>query len=192
MSTIYFDLETQNMSYEVGGWANLEAVGLAVGVTWDEQYKFRTWWESQVVELIQVLASADLIVGFNVNRFDYRVLVGYSDLAQYLDEQTFDLLLEMELQGMPKTGLDSIARRNLGASKMYKSADAVTLWREGRLEQLEKYCQQDVDLLRLLTEKWEKEGFLWLSDYQYVIWPGLRPTSLAAAGVSGLYDESKV
>ena len=52
------------------------------------------------IVLILLLAGFDLIVGYNVTKFDYRVLAGYSDLANYLDAQTFDLLLEVIRQSM--------------------------------------------------------------------------------------------
>lgn len=190
MSEIYFDLETQNMSYEVGGWQNLEAVRVSVACTWDEDNKSRTWWESQAVDLLATLQGYDLIIGFNVTKFDYRVLAFYSDIANQLVEKTFDLLLEIQIQGYGLVGLDTVARLNLGAHKLYKSADAVDLWREGKLKELEEYCQMDVELTRQVTEHWAEHGVLWLDGNfsKYALWPGLRPTALVAAGLYGDRD----
>lgn len=193
MSVIFFDLETQNLSFDVGGWHNIEAVRLAVACTWDEEQGPRTWWEPQAVDLLNTLASFDLIVGFNTTKFDFRVMAFYSDVANYLSEQNFDILLEIQLQGYPLVGLDDLAKINLGEQKTLKSGSAVDLWREGSVRSLallETYCANDVQLTRHLTEFWEDRGVIWLDAVQasYALWPGLRPTSLAAAGLFGDRD----
>ena len=36
MTTIFFDLETQKLAEDVGGWANVEAMRLSVGCTHDD------------------------------------------------------------------------------------------------------------------------------------------------------------
>lgn len=193
MAVIFFDLETQNLSYDVGGWHNIESVRLAVACTWDEENGPRTWWENQAVDLLNTLYGFELIVGYNTTKFDFRVLSFYSDVANHLPEQNFDLLLEIQLQGYPLIGLDDLAQINIGERKTFRSASAVELWREGSarsLKLLETYCANDVQMTRHLTEHWQEQGVLWLDrDFsRYVLFPGLRPTSLAAAGLFGDRD----
>jgi exonuclease I len=64
---------------EVGGWSNIKKMGMAVGVCYETSTKkYHVFEEHQVADLINLLRSADLIVGFNHVRFDYEVLRGYN------------------------------------------------------------------------------------------------------------------
>lgn len=68
MNIVYFDLETKYLSDEVGGWSNIERMGLAVAVTYSTQRGgFAHYTESEVGMLIDELCNADLVVGFQVS-----------------------------------------------------------------------------------------------------------------------------
>lgn len=169
---IVLDLETQHLAGEVGGWHNLEALQVAVAVTWDERHGYRTWWEGQAADLVAELHRSDVVVGYNISAFDYAVLSLYADV-EALKERTFDILDELWQQTHRRVSLNAIAALNLGEAKSYESgADAVRLWRDGRLEDLQAYCQRDVELTKRLYELWEAEGILWVSGVSYAIWPG--------------------
>lgn len=134
---------------------------------------YRTWWEGQVGGLIAELDEARLIVGYNVSVWDYAVLSLYGRTDQ-LFEKTFDLLTEIREQTGKLVGLNTVALLNLGEGKSMESgASAVVLWRDGRLEDLAVYCQKDVELTQRLYEMWKEQGILWISDVDYVVWPGL-------------------
>ena len=81
MTAIFFDLETQKLASEVGGWGNIEALGVAVACTHDDDMGYRDWWEAQAADLLRELHKASLVVGFNLNQFDYRVLSLYGDVS---------------------------------------------------------------------------------------------------------------
>jgi DEAD/DEAH box helicase domain-containing protein len=171
---LVFDLETQNLAHEVGGWANVEALRLAVAVSWDERHGCRPWWEAQAGDLLAELRRTELVVGFNVTKFDYRVLSLYGRTTD-LAGRTFDLLDEIRAQTGSHKGksLAALAALNLGESKGLESgAMAVALWRAGDLDALEAYCRQDVELTRRLYETWRNDGLLWVSPQDYVVWPG--------------------
>jgi hypothetical protein len=69
---VYFDLETQKSADEVGGWDKISAMQMSVGVTYSTaRGDYRVYDEREVTELINELQRADLVVGFNVLRFDY-------------------------------------------------------------------------------------------------------------------------
>src|SRR6202049_3169108 len=75
---IFFDIETLRLSHEVeGGWSKIAQFGLAVAVTWDQQNRFRRWFEPDVKALIFELGRFARIVSFNGDRFDFEVLRGY-------------------------------------------------------------------------------------------------------------------
>ncbi len=76
---ITFDLETQYTADEVGGWRNIRDMRLAVAVTYDASMGvYRDYAEQEVDHLIAALRGADLVIGYNVLRFDYEVLRAYT------------------------------------------------------------------------------------------------------------------
>ncbi|MBD3166318.1 DEAD/DEAH box helicase, partial [bacterium] len=75
---VVFDLETQLSAADVGGWHNAHLMRVSLGVLYERKTDtFRTYHEDRINELIDRLAQAELVVGFNVIRFDYAVLRGY-------------------------------------------------------------------------------------------------------------------
>src|SRR6185436_5279718 len=77
--TLLFDLETRRSAAEVGGWGNVHRMGVAIGVVCNlEEDRFEVYREGEVGALAAALRSAGLVIGFNVRRFDYRVLAGYT------------------------------------------------------------------------------------------------------------------
>ena len=74
---LYFDLETKYSADEVGGWGNIEDMGMSVGVIWDDSdNQFHVYIEHQIQEMVDHFCMADQIVGFNHVGFDYRVVAG--------------------------------------------------------------------------------------------------------------------
>ena len=77
---LFFDLETQRAALEVGGWHNAHLMRVSVAVLYEARSdRFLRFGEGEVQRLLARLRAADLVVGFNVRRFDYRVLRGYTD-----------------------------------------------------------------------------------------------------------------
>ena len=170
---IVFDLETQNLAAEVGGWGNKELLRLAVACTWDEDNDYQLWYEPQAADLLEELHRAEFIVGYNVSQFDFQVMSFYGDTSG-LEHKTFDILDQIFIQAHKRVGLNVVANVNLGEAKAQESgASAVTLWRDSRIEELAMYCQRDVELTRRLFEYWEANGVLWISEVEYVVWPGV-------------------
>lgn len=166
--TVFFDLETQRLFQDVGGRHHLDRLGVSAAVTYSEaDGGFRSYLEPDVPALIERLLEAPLVVGFNVLRFDYEVLGGYSAEADRLYRvPTLDLMVELEEQLSWRPSLDSLARATLGLEKTGTGLDAVRYFREGRLEDLVRYCRQDVEITRRLFEFGLREGFLEVLDRQ--------------------------
>jgi len=157
---MFFDLETQRSAEEVGGWHNAHLMRVALAVVWDDRTgRFETFSEGQVPALIERLSEADLIVGFNVKRFDYRVLRGYTD--RDLDAlPTFDMLDAIHRRLGFRLPLSHLGEETLGVGKNADGLQSLRWWKEGRVEEIEKYCRNDVALLRDLMAHAERHGHL--------------------------------
>jgi DEAD/DEAH box helicase domain-containing protein len=144
---IFFDIETLRLSHEVeGGWSSIARFGLAVAVTWDAQNRFRRWFETDAQALICELGQYDRIVSYNGDRFDFEVLRGYFPVSHLL-EKSFDLLADLQRRLGHRVKLDDLARETLGNKKTGNGLEIVSWWREGRKEEVCKYCENDVRLL---------------------------------------------
>ena len=149
---VYFDLETQKSADEVGGWNYISRMRMSVGVTFSTvRGEYLIYGEKQVNDLIAELQRADLVVGFNVLRFDYEVLHGYTpiDLRQV---PTLDMLVELQKALPHRLSLDSIAAATLGVEKTSDGLQALRWFREGKLLEIAEYCCYDVKITGLVHQ----------------------------------------
>jgi DEAD/DEAH box helicase domain-containing protein len=154
------DLETQRLADEVGGWKNSHLMRVSVAVLYDSASdSFEDYAERDLKRLFARLKDMDLVVGFNIKRFDYAVLSAYTtgDLARL---PTLDILEDVHNHLGFRLSLMSLAQATLGAAKSADGLQAVQWWREGRLEELAAYCRQDVALTRDLFLHGQREGHL--------------------------------
>lgn len=157
---IFFDLETQRSAAEVGGWHNAHLMRMALAVIYDTQTEqFETFFENDVHRLIERLGEADLVVGFNVISFDYAVLRGYTD-ADLCALPTFDMLAAIHQRLGYRLALGHLAEETLGASKGGDGLQSLAWWKEGRVDEIERYCRQDVSLLVDLLRHASEHGYL--------------------------------
>jgi DEAD/DEAH box helicase domain-containing protein len=149
---VYFDLETQKSAEEVGGWDKISAMQMSVGVTFSTaRGSYEIYGERDVPALIHDLQRADLVVGFNVLRFDYEVLHGYTplDLRQL---PTLDMMVYLADKLQHRLSLDSIATATFGLEKTAEGLQAIRWFKEGRLAEIAEYCCFDVKLTKLVHE----------------------------------------
>jgi len=152
MNIVFFDVETQHSFDEVGGRHNTRKLGLSVAVTYSSaDGAFHHYIEATVADLIAELKAADRVVGFNVLRFDYEVLRAYT--ADKLDRlPTVDMLDHIHKRLGFRISLDNLAGATLGAGKSADGLQAVRWYKEGRIQEILNYCQQDVEVTRQLYE----------------------------------------
>ena len=156
---VFFDLETQKLAQEVGGWRNVRRMQLSIGVAHTEELGFTTFTEETVSDLINLLKNADLVVGFNHVRFDYEVLAAYTD-ENLRALPNLDILEHIESSLGFRLSLDHLAQFTLGKNKSGAGTDAVKWFREGRMDLLEQYCRDDVAITRDLYLFGLGNGFL--------------------------------
>ena len=87
------------------------------------------------------------MIGFNVIGFDYSVLRGYTpfDFGQL---NTLDILRDVHAQLGYRLSLDALGTATLNTPKSADGLQALQWYKEGRLDLIETYCRQDVDLTR--------------------------------------------
>jgi DEAD/DEAH box helicase domain-containing protein len=157
--TILFDLETLRSAADVGGWQNCHKMGIAMGVVCHlEEDRFEVFRESDVEALADALRAADLVVGFNIKRFDYRVLAGYTGEDYERTLPTLDLLDEVRKRLGFRLGMGHLAKETLGCDKSADGLQSLEWVRQGRLDLVEAYCRKDVEILRDLFLHGRKEG----------------------------------
>ena len=160
MRIVYFDLETQRLAQDVGGWQNTHLMGISVAVIYDSHEKrFLSFTEDRIDELLDHLEKADLVVGFNIKRFDYAVLSAYTskDLQEL---PTFDILEDIYQRLGFRLGLDHLAKETMGQGKTADGLQAVEWFRKGEMDKLTDYCRQDVATTRDLFQYGLKNGHL--------------------------------
>lgn len=157
---VYFDLETQKLAQDVGGWQNTHLMRVSVAVIYDSlEKKFIAFTEDEIDELLARLYKADLVVGFNVKRFDYAVLGAYTD-RDLGELNTFDILEDIHRRLGFRLGLDHLAVETLNRGKSADGLQAVAWFNQGEMEKLTDYCRQDVAVTRDLFLHGLKKGHL--------------------------------
>lgn len=160
MNFVYFDVETERAADEVGGWRNIEQLGLAIAVTLSSRDNaYRVYRKEQVNELVDELRAADCVVGFNLRDFDLRVVQSYVDY-KLQNLPYLDLLLELRAAAGFRVSLDNCCGATLGEAKSGEGLQSIIWWREGRHQEVIDYCKQDVLLTRRLHEFGVKNGFV--------------------------------
>ncbi|MBI3243306.1 MAG: ribonuclease H-like domain-containing protein [Chloroflexi bacterium] len=161
--TLIFDLETQLLSDDVGGWSNIAKMKLACAVTYNlTSGEFTDYLEADVDKLLADLRTAGLVVGFNTRRFDYEVLRPYA--GKPLQLPTLDMLENIYQTLGFRLSLDSVAAATLNHSKSADGLQAVAWFKAGQVEKVLDYCRQDVQVTRELYDYGQQHKHLKYRD----------------------------
>jgi DEAD/DEAH box helicase domain-containing protein len=167
MDTIVFDIETQNFFTDPDvGRDNFGALKISVVCAYSyAEDKYFSFEENEMPAAAQLFNGAGRIVGFSSNRYDVPVLNGYFQKLRLPTEnlwkkERIDLLEEIELATGDRISLSRLAEANLGEKKEQGGAEAVALYREGKMDELKEYCLKDVRLTRELYDLYEKQHYL--------------------------------
>ncbi|MGA2111259.1 MAG: ribonuclease H-like domain-containing protein [Anaerolineales bacterium] len=165
--TLVFDLETKLLAEDVGGWNYVDRLGMAAAVVYEaESNQYHRFQENEVQELLGLLRTAGRVIGYNVRRFDYLVLKPYggTDLPRL---PTIDLLEHLYQALGFRLSLDAVASATLGAGKSADGLQAVAWYREGKIDKVLAYCQDDVDLTWRLYQHGRRHGEICYRDRSF-------------------------
>ncbi|MEX2340753.1 MAG: ribonuclease H-like domain-containing protein [Candidatus Paceibacterota bacterium] len=163
MRYVVFDLETQNIFSDVGGSdpANLD---ISVGCFYDSQTDLYTAVTVDELSTVwPILEHADVLVGYNSNHFDIPLLNKYYP-GNLLDIKSIDLLESIRASLGRRLRLDSVAQATIGAKKTADGLQAVRWWREGKIQEIKRYCLQDVKVTKEIFEYALKNGHVKFKD----------------------------
>ena len=167
MSVLALDIETKNMSHEIGGFGNTHMFQVSTVATWDgttgtvyvDEPVDSFAKSGHIVKSLQQLKydlddhfqKGGKLLGHNIVAFDLPILRDSMDIycihkylkeAQYIDTSK-DLLKEhgerFQLKNLVKCTMDDF--------KLMDSADAPKLWKMGKYDEVVEYCMKDTQLV---------------------------------------------
>ncbi len=154
------DIETRRSAKEVGGWHKADKMGVSCAILYDSKTdQYQEYLQDDINQLIKDLQKCDLIIGFNIIGFDYKVLTGLSDFDFY-SLPTLDIILKIHQYLGYRLSLDHLAQQTLGAQKTADGLMALKWWSEGKIDKIISYCKQDVKVTRDLYLYGKEHQFL--------------------------------
>jgi len=162
------DVETQRGFNEVDR-KKFHLLKVSVACIYDSKTdSYSSFQEKELGKLEEILKQADMLVGFNIKDFDMPVLSPY--FATPVDKfPVLDLMVEIEKVRGHRVSLQSVAQATLNTSKSGTGWDAIQLYKDGRMEELTKYCIDDVRITKDVYEYGIKNGkisFISSRDYK--------------------------
>ena len=166
---VALDIETKNLSTEIGGWGNTHMFLVSTVATWDGQIgkiyverditdKIVAKSNVQILPLRQLKFDLDDIhksgkklLGHNIAAFDLPVLRDSLDIyciRKFLkDEQYIDTSKEITKQYGERIRLQNLVDNTLGETKSLESVMAPALWKQGEYQEVVDYCLKDCKLV---------------------------------------------
>lgn len=151
MKKIVFDIETKNQFSDVH---SNDPVDLDISVVSLYDYatdKYHSFLQEEFDEMWPYFEKADLLIGFNSDHFDIPLLNKYAkiDLTKI---QSLDLLKEVKNSLGRRIKLDTLAEATLGKNKIGHGLEAIIWWREGQIQKIKDYCEEDVRITKEIYE----------------------------------------
>ena len=157
---VIIDLETKHTFRE---FSEHEKLGISVMAIYDYGTQQGTVFEEKdLSRSFPILENASYVIGYNSNGFDLPVLQAYYP-GNILSLSTFDLLEDIRLKIGRRLGLNDMAAATLGKKKTGHGLMAIDYYKEGKIEELKKYCLDDVLITKELFEYGVKYG-----EVQYI------------------------
>lgn len=155
---IVFDIETKKSFDEVGGKSNFDKLGISVvGAHTSLDNKYLAYEEHEIPEFERLIKNARCVIGFNIHHFDIPVLQPYIGWS-LKNLKTLDLMEDVEKGAGFRISLDNLSESTLGARKSGDGMQALRWYKEGRIDDIKKYCLKDVELTKALWEYGKKNG----------------------------------
>ena len=180
MSVLAIDLETKNMSYDIGGFGNTHMFQVSTVATWDGANG--TVYVDEAVDsfaksghiikplselkydLDNHLEKGGVLLGHNIKAFDLPILRDSMDIFcinKYLKNEKFidTSRILMKEQG-ERFQLKNLVKCTMNDAKLMDSADAPKLWKMGQYDEVVEYCMKDTQLVFDLWKYGQENGIV--------------------------------
>jgi DEAD/DEAH box helicase domain-containing protein len=149
---VILDLETKHTFREFDDAKKLGITVVAIYNYADQ--KGTVFTEKDLAQLYPILENASYIVGYNIRSFDMNVLQAYYP-GNTASLPVFDILDDIKNIIGKRIGLNDVASATLNEKKSGHGLMAIDYYKEGKWEELKKYCMDDV----MVTKKLFDYGF---------------------------------
>lgn len=163
MRAITFDIESISDSMVRGRIDVNEQELTVVAIHDSDTNEYSSYFKEELHKLWPILEHADMLIGFNSDTFDIPLLNRYypGDLSLI---RSLDLLSEVQKVLGRRIRLQALAEATLGRDKSGDGLTAVQWWKEGKKDEVRKYCIEDVRLTRGLYDYALTHGILKYKD----------------------------
>ena len=180
LSVLAIDLETKNMSYDIGGFGNTHMFQVSTVATWDGSTgtvyvdePVDTFAKSGHIvkslselkyDLDEHFQKGGRLLGHNIKAFDLPILRDSMDIYcinKYIKgEQFIDTSRDLLKKHKERFPLSNLVKCTMNDSKLMDSADAPKLWKMGQYDAVVEYCMKDTQLVYDLWEHGIQHGFV--------------------------------
>ncbi len=149
---VVLDLETKHTFREFD---DAKKLGISVVAIYNYADKKGTvFTEKELTQLYPIIENASYVVGYNIRSFDMQVLQGYYP-GNTTSLPVFDILDDIKSIIGRRIGLNDVAAATLSEKKSGHGLMAIDYFKEGKWDELKKYCMDDV----MVTKKLFDYGF---------------------------------
>lgn len=155
MRKIVFDIETKNIFQDVRSNDPADLDIAIVGLYDYETGKYSSYLQEEFAEMWDIIDKADMFITFNGTHFDIPLLNKYYKKAGRGDltkTRSLDIFKEIKNSSGRWLKLDKIAEGTFGINKSGDGFDAVVWWRTGKIDEIRKYCLDDVRITKDVYE----------------------------------------
>jgi len=180
MSVLALDIETKNMSHDIGGFGNTHMFQVSTVATWDGNtgtvyvdepvsefaksgHIIKSLGELKY-DLDEHFQKGGVLLGHNLAAFDLPVLRDSMDIYcihKYLSEEKYiDTSKVLLKEHGERFQLKNLVKCTMQDSKLMDSADAPRLWKMGRFDEVVEYCMKDTQLVYDLWDYGKQNGIV--------------------------------
>ncbi len=167
---IVFDIETQNTFADVNN--DFKKLKIScVSIYRYETDTYESFEEHELGKLWPILEKADRLIGYNSEHFDLPVMGNYylGDLSTF---PHLDLMAKIKASLGFRLKLDDVAQATLdNVKKSAEGLQAIRWWKEGKIAEIKKYCEQDVLVTKEVYEFGKKNKQLFYKSLSNEVLP---------------------
>lgn len=146
---VIFDLETKHTFRE---FSDPKKLGISVAAIYNyKDQEGKVFTEKELNKLFPILENASYIIGYNVRSFDIPVFQAYYP-GRVEIFSIFDILEDIREKIGRRLALNDVIYATLGKKKSGHGLMAIDYYKEGKWEELKKYCLDDVFLTKELFD----------------------------------------